>query len=259
MSSGRGEDDETAQNDYGRDADTGSIPAASTESSFTVEQRSTPGAGKGAAALPGVGPPSTGGVYALAGVPGYVKIGKASNIAERLLGVQTGHPVPLRLLAVLSSEPKDERPLHDHWRHLRSFGEWFRFDDELSAFIAERRDRPGVACMGALREVAARFGRNPPSEIDRYLRRLLPLSRGLMEGLAKFACERESLASVDFPPEMAEQFRWLAAQLNWRELSYAASAGKHGPFFDLLDAIAERTLAGDAASSAAHEDVEAAG
>ena len=79
------------------------------------------------------------GVYCVEGVPGWVKIGKAKNIAKRMRDLQIGSPVPLRLVAVLSQNTADESKLHHRWRHLRSSGEWFRLDNELAAFVREAR------------------------------------------------------------------------------------------------------------------------
>jgi Meiotically up-regulated gene 113 len=99
--------------------------------------------------------PEHGGVYAVAGAPGWVKIGRAKNIAQRVRGLQTASPTPLRLLAVLSNSEDDERLLHERWQHLRVTGEWFRTDAELdrllsadeterAAFIAELRAADGA-------------------------------------------------------------------------------------------------------------------
>jgi hypothetical protein len=61
---------------------------------------------------PSMVPPESPGVYALEGAPGWIKIGKAKNIAGRIKELQCGHPVPLRLLAVLSTKQRDEGAFH---------------------------------------------------------------------------------------------------------------------------------------------------
>lgn len=86
-------------------------------------------------------PPQYGGVYAISGVHGWVKIGRAKNIASRMRDLQVGSPVPLRLLAVLSLDEDDERDLHRRWSHLRTSGEWFRLDAELLGAIAAARSQ----------------------------------------------------------------------------------------------------------------------
>lgn len=84
-------------------------------------------------------PPSQPGVYAVAGLPGFIKIGRAANIAERVLQLQTGHPVPLRLLAVASADPADEVAIHAQWSRLRVTGEWFQAAPALLDWLASRR------------------------------------------------------------------------------------------------------------------------
>jgi len=86
--------------------------------------------------------PSTPGVYAIEGVGGYVKIGKAKNIESRMRDLQVAHPVPLKLLAVLSADPKDEGAFHRQWADLRCTGEWFKPNLEFFEFIAGVRRRP---------------------------------------------------------------------------------------------------------------------
>lgn len=86
-----------------------------------------------------VEPPEHGGVYAIEGVPGWVKIGKAKNIAKRMRDLQVGSPVPLRLLAVLSDDASTEGAFHARWRHLRASGEWFKAEPDLKAALVAAR------------------------------------------------------------------------------------------------------------------------
>lgn len=66
------------------------------------------------------------GVYAVAGVPGYVKFGSAkTSIAARMRELQVGHPVALRLLAILHDDPSMEPLFHGRYRAWRSHGEWY--------------------------------------------------------------------------------------------------------------------------------------
>jgi hypothetical protein len=183
--------------------------------------------------------PKSGGVYAIAGAIGYVKIGKAKNIAHRIDELQTGHPVRLRLLAVLSRDPAHERVLHERWSHLRSEGEWFKRDTELNHFIADRQERPGVAIDVALREHDERFGRPPEMPIDQYARRLLPLSPRLLDGFAWIAQQRESLAGSDFTPGINRGLREMSARLRWPALTRADT--RHDALFDLADAVVRLT------------------
>jgi hypothetical protein len=69
-----------------------------------------------------------------------VKIGVANDIGERLSTLQTGSPVPLRVLAHLAGVPHSlERWLHSqltpHWSH----GEWFKQTSQLKQIIRELR------------------------------------------------------------------------------------------------------------------------
>lgn len=120
----------------------GSIPAASTknlqipseETGVAESEGADEGAGPGDG-LPTIDPTGRSGVYVIMGVPGWVKIGKAKNIAKRMGHLQVGHPVPLRLVAVMTAGMEYEGLLHARFRHLRSCGEWFRLTDELLRVI----------------------------------------------------------------------------------------------------------------------------
>jgi hypothetical protein len=79
--------------------------------------------------------PATSGVYAVQGYGDFVKIGRAKNIRERLLGLQGANPVPLKLLAVLSTNPEDEFVFHERFSDYRTIGEWFRLEGELKEFL----------------------------------------------------------------------------------------------------------------------------
>lgn len=77
--------------------------------------------------------------------------GRASELAkightdgdpeERCKKLQTGSPVPLRVLARFRGFQTCERAMHLRFKHLRVRGEWFRVSDEiLSAFARLRLD-----------------------------------------------------------------------------------------------------------------------
>lgn len=84
-------------------------------------------------------PPETSGVYCIQGAGEFVKIGKAKNIAQRIKDIQTNHPVPLQLLAVLSENPGDEGSFHKRYAQLRAHGEWFKLAPELRGALVELR------------------------------------------------------------------------------------------------------------------------
>jgi hypothetical protein len=81
--------------------------------------------------LPSLPWPDKPGVYAVVGMPGYVKIGNSQHIAGRLSDIQGSCPVPLRLAAVLSTEPPDERSWHARFAEERVRGEWFALSPRL--------------------------------------------------------------------------------------------------------------------------------
>lgn len=86
--------------------------------------------------------PTGPGVYAIQGAGAYVKIGKAKNIAERIRDIQTNHPVPLKLLSVLSENPDDENKFHRQLKEHRAHGEWFHLNAAvIKVLVAARIDR----------------------------------------------------------------------------------------------------------------------
>lgn len=84
-------------------------------------------------------PPCTPGVYAIQGDGPFVKIGRASNIRQRLGDLQIGRAQPLGLLAVLSHDPKKEHAFHHELRAWRVRGEWFRLEGEVLTMLQAYR------------------------------------------------------------------------------------------------------------------------
>jgi hypothetical protein len=85
-------------------------------------------------------PPNLPGVYVFQGDGDAVKIGKShKSIASRGRDGQTWHAKPLKLLAVASWDPSDERKFHEQWKHLWIQGEWFKLTDEMTAWILQLR------------------------------------------------------------------------------------------------------------------------
>jgi hypothetical protein len=67
-----------------------------------------------------------------------VKVGfvaKLSGLKKRLMGIQCGCPVPLKLRAVVNGSMSAEKALHDHLERYRSSGEWFNFDSDVQAVL----------------------------------------------------------------------------------------------------------------------------
>lgn len=83
--------------------------------------------------------PTGPGVYCIQGAGQFVKIGKASNIRRRVAELQAYHPVALRLLAVLSDDPRREGHFHRRFAGSRLNGEWFVLCKEIRAAIKQAR------------------------------------------------------------------------------------------------------------------------
>ncbi len=65
-----------------------------------------------------------------------IKIGKADNPKARIMQLQTGSAVELRLLGVIADQPSRESDLHAAFAKDRIQGEWFRATSELREYIA---------------------------------------------------------------------------------------------------------------------------
>lgn len=74
---------------------------------------------------------------------GLLKIGKSINPRQRMLSLQTGAGSIPELLLVIEGD--SERKLHRRFDRLRVFGEWFRDDGTISAFIAAMSEQIGEA------------------------------------------------------------------------------------------------------------------
>ncbi|HYT91147.1 MAG TPA: GIY-YIG nuclease family protein [Gemmataceae bacterium] len=65
-----------------------------------------------------------------------IKIGKADNPEARVMQLQTGSAVELRLLGVIADQPSREAELHAAFAKDRVQGEWFHATAELRDYIA---------------------------------------------------------------------------------------------------------------------------
>lgn len=66
---------------------------------------------------------------------GFVKIGSAIDIRQRLCALRTNSPEKLILLAVVPAHRDLEMILHRHFWRDRTRAEWYRLSDEMRAFI----------------------------------------------------------------------------------------------------------------------------
>lgn len=62
-----------------------------------------------------------------------LKIGRAKDVEKRLRDIQAMCPVEVRLVRTLDLPVQAEWWLHARYDHLRLYGEWFRFVDEMLA------------------------------------------------------------------------------------------------------------------------------
>lgn len=74
-----------------------------------------------------------------------IKIGVASDVDARFSALQSGSPVPLRLLGTVPGDRKLERLFHGLFAAHRTHGEWFRRCAELDNLI-DGANRPYVPC-----------------------------------------------------------------------------------------------------------------
>lgn len=68
---------------------------------------------------------------------GGVKIGVSNSPRTRLWQMQSTAAVTLFLDGQVPGTRKDEGIIHDRFKHLRMYGEWFKLNIELSNFINE--------------------------------------------------------------------------------------------------------------------------
>jgi hypothetical protein len=67
---------------------------------------------------------------------GRIKIGHTrSGVHNRLRGLQTGSPYPLKLYAFMEGGTELERIMHETFAPARLHGEWFKLDLKLAAFV----------------------------------------------------------------------------------------------------------------------------
>jgi Meiotically Up-regulated Gene 113 (MUG113) protein len=71
-----------------------------------------------------------------AGHGGPIKIGAASDVAQRMATMQTGSPEQLYLVGYIEGGGPQERELHKRFAHLRLHGEWFKPAQELIEHIS---------------------------------------------------------------------------------------------------------------------------
>ncbi|WP_051057037.1 GIY-YIG nuclease family protein [Bradyrhizobium yuanmingense] len=76
--------------------------------------------------------------------PDVVKIGFATDVAERLATLQTGSPFTLTLVASFPGTMKAEKLLHRQFASDCIRGEWFKFSSAIHALLKEKQDKTGT-------------------------------------------------------------------------------------------------------------------
>jgi Meiotically up-regulated gene 113 len=77
-------------------------------------------------------------VYAIEGAMDHIKIGTTTDLPARVRELQTGSPVPLRVLAVCPGDRRLESALHHVYARYRVSGEWFALPEtERQALLAQ--------------------------------------------------------------------------------------------------------------------------
>lgn len=82
-----------------------------------------------------------------AGDGGPIKIGVTNDAAKRLRGLQTGCPVPVRLLATQPGDVQREAELHSVFDAHRQHGEWFFPASELLDYVGTLEPAPAKASL----------------------------------------------------------------------------------------------------------------
>ena len=80
-----------------------------------------------------------------AGDAGPIKIGHSTSVRSRLISMQSGSPVRLRLLLTLPGGQQLERFLHQAFAQFRKHGEWFEPHPSLVRIIETAKSPRGVA------------------------------------------------------------------------------------------------------------------
>ena len=78
-------------------------------------------------------------VYFIKSLTGHIKIGRAADVARRLVDIQTANPLPVELLVEIPGDIIEERLLHTMFDHCHFRGEWYLPSRELLDFIDDQQ------------------------------------------------------------------------------------------------------------------------
>lgn len=163
--------------------------------------------------------------------PGYVyfvsdgeaiKIGFSERPERRLNGLQSGHRLPLKILAVVPATVTNEQELHKRFAHLHIRGEWFRSGPELTEYIATLGEPQGPSPTPP-KEKKQPIPPNPfkvkAAEIQQELATLeakyptLPVQercKHILDALKRIARNRDPEAAIDMIGDCLEQLDQIA-------------------------------------------------
>lgn len=92
-------------------------------------------------------------------LPGYVKIGFTTNLAERLKTFQTYNPTPVKVLKTEEGTRATEKDFHKRFEKYKANSEWFHLTDEVLEYIGMTPDeRRAKYYVPGLRQRPGRSG-----------------------------------------------------------------------------------------------------
>lgn len=131
---------------------------------------------------------------------GLVKIGVATDVKQRLIGLQIGSPDRLCLIGTVEGDAKTEGQFHALFREKNVFGEWFQLDGEELAAIDI------ITTMSARSQPTRFFTQKPKldaiaaiAERDELLRRVEHLNKVVSQLRSVVASLRERLDEAPYP------------------------------------------------------------
>lgn len=125
-----------------------------------------------------------------------VKIGKATDLLDRLAGIQTGNPQRLVIRWAVAGGYSLETALHAEFKDFRLEGEWFDFGvldpvEEVRNAVGQLLPGQALRVCGKGVELASRPAESDPDRDDPTYkvglagcRRMTPLERFLQDGFA---------------------------------------------------------------------------
>lgn len=150
---------------------------------------------------------------------GPIKIGRAEDLARRLVGMQVSRPDKLVVLAHAPGTVADERALHQRFAFCREKGEWFRPVPELMSLVREVAERGSMPVTVTPREESHDVTGHEPSGVTPSL---------AVPSLAKPNQEHPSGVGRVRAPEAEKSNPKRERSARWRKVpSTWAPSGEH--------------------------------